>query len=267
VSDEGLYQLLPPLSEEEHAALVADIQANGILVPVIVDQHEAVIDGHHRQQIADELGIECPKVVREFSSDDERYEFALGLNLKRRHLSREQMRQLIAGECARTPDASDREIARRLGVSHRTVATVRRPEVDNLSTEEEEPPRVTYEEAIEMTKRLVYKFVGYDLMCLEWLESGMSPAVLAKDITRWFREKAETTDIPDIHDDLWRYVYAPRVEDILSWDGTEHMVTCTWCGSEFTSKLGESAEGLCSMRCWEADLRYRTRAAAPASRG
>jgi ParB-like chromosome segregation protein Spo0J len=71
------YQLLPPLSEDEYAALVADIEANGIMVPIIEDQHGTVIDGHHRKRIAEQLGISCPKVAREFSSDDERYEFAL----------------------------------------------------------------------------------------------------------------------------------------------------------------------------------------------
>jgi hypothetical protein len=131
------YQLLPPLTDDEYAALKADIQTNGVLVPVIVDQHGAIIDGHHRAKIAAELGVPCERKVREFASDEERYEFALGLNLKRRDLNREQMRQLIASECERTPAATDREIARRLGCSHRTVAAVRRPpDVDKLSTQE-----------------------------------------------------------------------------------------------------------------------------------
>jgi ParB-like chromosome segregation protein Spo0J len=123
------YQLMPLLSAEELAALRDDIATNGILIPITVDQHRVIIDGHHRQHIADEFGIPCPKVVREFANDEERHEFALGLNLKRRHLNREQMRQLIAAECERTPDASDREIARRLGCSPSTVGAVRRPGV------------------------------------------------------------------------------------------------------------------------------------------
>jgi hypothetical protein len=63
------------------------------------------------------------------TDDEKRHNFALALNLKRRHVTREQFRELIAAECERTPDASDREIGRRLGCSHHTVATVRRPSV------------------------------------------------------------------------------------------------------------------------------------------
>jgi hypothetical protein len=94
---------MPPLTEDEHSALKADITANGVLVPITVDQHGVIVDGHHRQHIADQLGIPCPEVVREFATDDERRDVALGLNLKRRHLTREQMRQLIATECERPP--------------------------------------------------------------------------------------------------------------------------------------------------------------------
>jgi ParB-like chromosome segregation protein Spo0J len=134
MSDES-FQVMPSLTEEEYSALREDIETNGVLVPVVTDQHGTIIDGHHRRKIADELGIPYETKTRNFASDEERYEFALGLNLKRRHLTREQMRELIASEIERTPDASDRAIGRRLGCSHRTVAAVRRPSVvDNLST-------------------------------------------------------------------------------------------------------------------------------------
>jgi ParB-like chromosome segregation protein Spo0J len=123
------FQAMPPLTGDEYAALKADIQANGVLVPITVDQHGMIIDGHHRQQIAAELRIPCPRVVQDFTDDEKRHDLALALNLKRRHLTREQFRELIAAECERTPDASDREIGRRLGCSHHTVATVRRPSV------------------------------------------------------------------------------------------------------------------------------------------
>jgi ParB-like chromosome segregation protein Spo0J len=92
----------------------------------LVDQHGAVIDGYHRLEIGEELEMAVPRMVREFSDDEERREVALALKLKRRHLSRLQMRELIAKEIVRTPEASDRAIARRLGVSPTTVGTVRR---------------------------------------------------------------------------------------------------------------------------------------------
>ena len=46
------WQVMPPLTEDEYAALREDIAANGVTVPVIVDQHGVIIDGHHRQKIA-----------------------------------------------------------------------------------------------------------------------------------------------------------------------------------------------------------------------
>jgi ParB/Sulfiredoxin domain len=48
---------LPPLSNLEYQALKADIEANGVLVPVVVDEYGNVIDGFHRTEIATDLGI------------------------------------------------------------------------------------------------------------------------------------------------------------------------------------------------------------------
>ena len=45
-----------------------------------------MLDGHHRVQIADELGIRYRKLVRKFDSDEEKVEHAIKLNLLRRHL-------------------------------------------------------------------------------------------------------------------------------------------------------------------------------------
>lgn len=119
------YQVMPPLSDEEYAALRADIRERGILVPVIKDQHGNIIDGHHRVQIADELGITCPAEVRDVT-DEQARDTAYALNLARRHLTGEQRRQLIAKEIQASPRYSDRAIARRLGCDHKTVASVRR---------------------------------------------------------------------------------------------------------------------------------------------
>lgn len=132
---------MPPLSEEEYAALRNDIERNGILVPVLVDQHGRILDGHQRVKIANELGIEYPRDVREIADDNEAQDLALTLNMVRRHLNREQKRALIRAEIERTPDASDREtpdasdreIARRTASAPTTVGAVRR-RVSNVDT-------------------------------------------------------------------------------------------------------------------------------------
>ncbi len=117
---------MPPLSDEQYAALRADIEARGVVVPVVVDQHGRTIDGHNRQEIASDLGVDCPTEVRHVTDDAESATLAVTLNVARRHLSRDEKRTLIRAEIARCPDDSDRAIARRVGVDHKTVGTVRR---------------------------------------------------------------------------------------------------------------------------------------------
>jgi hypothetical protein len=124
------FQLLPALTDEQADALRQDIAANGIIVPVVVDQHGRVIDGHNRRRIADDLGIECPTETRVIEDDDA----GATLNCARRHLTREQVRDLVASEIARKPDDSDRAIARRVGCSPSTVGAVRKPQLSNLDT-------------------------------------------------------------------------------------------------------------------------------------
>lgn len=89
------YQLLPPLSEEEYAALKEDIAKRGVLVPVEYDEDGNILDGHHRVKICEELGIKnWPSIVRIGMSEEEKTEHVLALNLDRRHLTREQRREL-----------------------------------------------------------------------------------------------------------------------------------------------------------------------------
>jgi len=89
------WQLLPPLSAREYAALKESIQAYGILVPVTVDVDTGeLLDGHHRARIAEELGIELREFKHKCSSDAERAAFAIVANIERRQLSPEQVREL-----------------------------------------------------------------------------------------------------------------------------------------------------------------------------
>ncbi|MWA02178.1 hypothetical protein F8568_017710 [Actinomadura sp. LD22] len=120
------YQLMPPLTAEEYSALRDDIRERGVMVPVVKDQHGNTLDGHHRQQIADELGITYRVDIVQVRDDDEARSLARMYNLARRHLTREQKRQLIADEITADPDRSDRAIARLLGCDHKTVGSVRR---------------------------------------------------------------------------------------------------------------------------------------------
>lgn len=126
------YQVLDPLSDDEYQALRADIEINGIQVPIVTDEDGLIIDGHNRKAIAAELGIPCPTTILTHLTSDEKTDRAFTLNLARRQLSREQRRQVIRRSLELNPELSNREHAKRCSTSHPTVAAVRR-EMDEPS--------------------------------------------------------------------------------------------------------------------------------------
>ena len=120
-----LFQSMPPLSPEEYEALASSIREHGIQVPILVDENDVVIDGHHRRKIADELGIACPRRHVVDLDDTAKRALSLSLNLDRRHLTREQRRALVAESLKADPQLSNREHARRTGADHKTVGATR----------------------------------------------------------------------------------------------------------------------------------------------
>jgi len=121
-----LFQFMPPLLPSEYASLTESIRQHGIQVPVLVDENGAIIDGHHRDMIAAELGIDCPRDVRVGLSDSVKRTLAISLNKDRRHLTRAQVQALLEESVKADPQLSDRGHARRVGVDHQTVGAVRR---------------------------------------------------------------------------------------------------------------------------------------------
>ena len=119
------YQVMPPLSPDEYQDLYEDIKANGVLVPIIEDEDGVIIDGHHRAKIASELNVPCPVEIAEGKGEAAKRGMAFTLNLKRRHLNREQRRHLIAESLKKDPQLSNREHARRTGAHKDTVGSVR----------------------------------------------------------------------------------------------------------------------------------------------
>ena len=119
---------LPPLSVEDCEGLQASIAVSGVVVPIVVwpkGKTKFIIDGSYRKKIADELGYECPELVRSDLTEEEARVMARALNLARRQLDREQKRKIIADQLQETPDRSARWIAKMLGVSDHTVASIR----------------------------------------------------------------------------------------------------------------------------------------------
>ncbi|MFD2772824.1 ParB/RepB/Spo0J family partition protein, partial [Leucobacter albus] len=90
------YQTMPPLSPEQYAQLEQSILADGVQVPIIVDESGVIIDGHHRKAIADHHGLHCPREVRSMLTEDQKIELSVQLNIARRQLSKEEIVAQIA---------------------------------------------------------------------------------------------------------------------------------------------------------------------------
>ncbi len=95
-------------------------RGGGVLVPVAKDQHGETIDGHNREAIADELGIDYQTIVHHCDSDEERLEIARTLNADRRQLTEEQRRDIVGD--LRAEGHSLRAIGGAVGVSQTQVA-------------------------------------------------------------------------------------------------------------------------------------------------
>ena len=121
------FQVMPRLSADEFAALEADIVENGVRVPITVAEDGRIVDGHHRDEIARRHGLHCPRVTAA-GDDGVLRSLAFSLNVNRRHLSREQKRELIAESLRSDPILRDRDHARRCGADHKTVGRVRAEE-------------------------------------------------------------------------------------------------------------------------------------------
>jgi site-specific DNA-methyltransferase (adenine-specific) len=120
------HDLMPPLTADDLAELTDDIRARGGLVPVVVTDQDEVLDGQHRLGIAAKLLLPLvPLDVKPGLTYDQKRELAVNLNLHRRHLSREQKRELIARRLKENPDWSNNRVASLLNVDDKTVKKVR----------------------------------------------------------------------------------------------------------------------------------------------
>ena len=119
--------LLPPLKTSEREALAADIKANGVLHPVVIDEDGNILDGHHRYAICKT----APTVEVSGLSDEEKQAYTIRANLARRNLSPDQARDVskTQREIAKKLRESDAKrwtqdaVGTLLGVAQQTVAS------------------------------------------------------------------------------------------------------------------------------------------------
>lgn len=213
------FQRMPDLTAEQYDALRSDIANRGIIVPIVVDQHGRILDGHNRLAIATELSIDCPREVRQVADDDEAADLAVTLNCARRHLTREQVRHVIVAEIRRRPGDSDRAIARRVGCSPSTVGAAHNPEpaVSKLDT-----PVMSRDEAEQLTAKikvsLTAAVTALDSLIYEALSNAIPAHEILAALTR-LRRDFERDCQPDHDAEAGRLiaeaVFNPRFDYLL----------------------------------------------------
>jgi len=118
-------ELMPPHDPDEMLNLRRDIAARGVLTPILVTEDGVVIDGHTRLLIARDLGLtDVPIVVKVGLTEEEARQLAVVLNVHRRHLDREQRRELIASLLKVDPTRSNAAIGADAKADRKTVEAV-----------------------------------------------------------------------------------------------------------------------------------------------
>jgi ParB-like chromosome segregation protein Spo0J len=116
-----LADIFPLMEGDEFELLVADIKMNGLIEPIIMFDDQ-ILDGRNRFRACRAAGV--VPTYRPFQGDDPSA-FVISVNLRRRHLTHEQKRAVIAKYLATAFEQSDRQIAKTVGVSDKTVGSVR----------------------------------------------------------------------------------------------------------------------------------------------
>jgi N6-adenosine-specific RNA methylase IME4/ParB-like chromosome segregation protein Spo0J len=101
-------EIFPRMGEAEFVALKNDIAEHGVREPLWIWRGQ-IIDGRHRAQACEELGI--VPAVREYDGDESGLVgFVVSLNLHRRHLD-ESQRAMVAGKLANLRDGQRADLA------------------------------------------------------------------------------------------------------------------------------------------------------------
>jgi len=155
--------LLPLMSGDELRALSEDIKENGLQTPITVGRERVeetgewsyrLLDGRNRLDAIELagfstiaasrsrgrasrrregmdcgldlfLGLDGETAINHVPMPDDPYAYVVSANIHRRHLKPEQRQGLLIKLVARAPEKSDRQIAKEVGVDHKTVASAR----------------------------------------------------------------------------------------------------------------------------------------------
>jgi hypothetical protein len=121
-----LANLLPMIDGAAFENLKADIAKNGILEPIILFEGQ-ILDGRNRYRAGRELGVLGRANFKVFDgSYAEAEAFVFSTNFLRRQMTNAQKQDVIRKMIEKYPEDSNRQIARRCGItSHASVGVVR----------------------------------------------------------------------------------------------------------------------------------------------
>lgn len=111
-----IHEILGPLATDDLQRLENSVEKDGLIMPVVTQQSTGkIIDGRHRANISEdyaiiELDVDERGAVRQ----------ALALNLARRHLSKEQKRELVS--LLRKAGFTQQEVGEMMGQDRSTVS-------------------------------------------------------------------------------------------------------------------------------------------------
>lgn len=121
------YQIFPAHPRAVRRAMDESITHHGVQTPTTWDDEGNLLDGWERETLCAGKGINCPREVRHFDSEAEKFRFILAVNAHRRpNLSSKQKRALIEAYLHGDPEIADHTLGQALGVAKNTVARCRR---------------------------------------------------------------------------------------------------------------------------------------------
>lgn len=80
-------KLIPPPTDEDYQGLYESIKEEGLKIPIVVNENNVILDGHHRYKICKELGKEIRTVEYRFLTPEDELNFVIDSNIERRHLT------------------------------------------------------------------------------------------------------------------------------------------------------------------------------------
>src|SRR5262249_9134284 len=119
--ERNIYDIFPPLSEEQFNQLKADIAARGVMVPIELDRNGEILDGKHRLLACTEAGFQkVPVIIRSLLAGEQAIEHILRLHFARRQLPKAAKKKLTVR--LRKEGWTEERIAHNLGVSQQTIS-------------------------------------------------------------------------------------------------------------------------------------------------